>query len=121
MDGQQADPPEPKTETAPVHPDQQSLFAGNARDMTLPPPAEPSGPTMSEWISRKQYWEKQRRELERVTDKTVWDDECEDLWRNNPEAWFAKYEPRWGNYEDYLLSLNGLLTVVWDDDEIPYA
>ena len=26
MDGQQADPPEPKTETAPVHPDQQSLF-----------------------------------------------------------------------------------------------
>ena len=26
MDGQQADPPEPKTETAPVHPDQQPLF-----------------------------------------------------------------------------------------------
>tara|TARA_R100000005_G_scaffold52445_1_gene25567 strand:- start:486 stop:626 length:141 start_codon:yes stop_codon:yes gene_type:complete len=26
MDGQQADPPEPKAETAPVHPDQQPLF-----------------------------------------------------------------------------------------------
>ncbi len=90
----------------------------SARDMTLPPPAGPG--EMSEWISRKQYWEKQRRELERVTDKTVWDDECEDLWQNDPEAWFAKYEPRWCNYEDYLLSLNGLLTAVCDEDEIPY-
>ena len=95
----------------------------------LPPPADPSEPKMSEWISRKAFWIMQRDSLTNLIDRSgwggTWDDECEDLWQNTPEAWFAKYEPLWevsyGCYFEYLLWMNGRSVDEQYDDEIPYA
>ena len=100
----------------------------SARDMTLPPPAEPGdGPQMSKWISRKEFWVDQRNILERMT---IWEEEPTaeqlDMWQNDPEAWFAEYEPRredsFGSYEHHLLYINdlhhGTDAEIWDDDWI---
>tara|TARA_R100001082_G_scaffold97695_2_gene65638 strand:+ start:495 stop:731 length:237 start_codon:yes stop_codon:yes gene_type:complete len=75
---------------------------------------------MSKWTSRKAFWELQRDNNECIVDRSgwggTWDDECEDLWQNNPEAWFAKFEPRYtdayGTYEDHLAWLNGLSLII---------
>ena len=86
----------------------------SARDMTLPPPAGPGdGPQMSKWVSRKQFWLEQRDNLWRcIVIDDDWSAEDIAMWENDPEAWFAEYEPRWedsfGSYEHHLLFLNDL-------------
>jgi hypothetical protein len=104
-------------------PGQMQLFSARAQPETsnLPPPADPpDAPQMSEWISRKQFWKEQRDDHALTLDRSgwggSWDAECEALWQNDPEAWFAKYEPRhtdvYGTYEDRLAWLNGLSSTI---------
>jgi hypothetical protein len=82
---------------------------------TLPPPVdcnirgEPNGPPMSEWISREQFWKDQRDDHAWGFDFSSWTTQELILWTVNPEAWFAKFEPRWKHtYEKHLAWLNGL-------------